>query len=163
MTRRNAVLALALAAVFGSGCGSSDDPEPQPTVNEEACEHMQLGPSAARTATASAAGAPAISNDHVRYDVTLVPVTGGNGGVVTFAAAEATDYVLFLDANVPVAVTGPTGVAITPEEVLQSIPECTDVRTRVLVPLTVGTHQIQFGPTAGGIVRVVVEEALHVP
>jgi hypothetical protein len=158
MIAKNRFIGLALIAALVAGCGD-DNGEETSGLNAEACEHMQGGPPVAVTATPTAAGAPAIANDHQRYDVTLVPVTGGNGGAVTFAAAEATDYVFFLDAAVPLTIRDPSGATVTPEETVQGIAECTEVKSRILVPLTVGTHTLQLGPATGTIVRIVAEEA----
>ena len=148
-----AALALSLTAC-------SDDEEGAASADVEACEHLQDGPSTAVTATAAATGAPAVGNDHRRYDVTLADVTGGKGGAVSFAVSEATDYVLFLDTAVPVAVTQGSA-AVLAEETATSSPECGEVKARQVFALGVGTYTLTFGPTAATRVGLVLEEAAH--
>lgn len=127
----------------------------------EACEHLQEGPSAAVTATAATSGAPAVSNDHKRYDITLPAGTGGNVGSVSFAAGEAGDYVLFTGAAVPVKVTSSAGQQVAFEESATSSTECTEVKGRYVVPLAVGTYTLTFGPTTQSSVSLVIEETDH--
>ncbi len=127
----------------------------------EGCEHLKEGPSAAVTATAATSGAPAVSNDHKRYDITLPAGTGGNNvGSVSFASGEATDYVLFLGADVPVKVTGSSG-DVAFEETAKTSEECTEVKGRHVVPLGVGTYTLTFGPTTQSSVSLVIEETSH--
>ena len=148
---------LAVALAF-SACGSEDDP---PSIDAEGCEHLQEGPAVPVTATAAATGAPAISNDHQRYDVTLTDVAGGKGGAVSFAAAEATDYVFFLSAGVPVRFRSAAGAEVAPESSVASSSECAEIKARIVVPLTVGTYTLELGPTPETLVGIVVEEAEH--
>jgi hypothetical protein len=139
------------------GCGG----EEEENVDVEGCEHLQEGPSTAVTATAATAGAPAVKDDHRRYDVTLVDVTGGKGGSVTFAAAEEGDYVLFTSADVPVAVTNANGQTVAIEASAKSSPECTEIKGRHTIPMKVGTHTFTFGPTTQTSVSVVIEPEAH--
>ena len=132
-------------------------------VNEadvEGCEHLKEGPASAVTATASTSGAPAVSNDHKRYDITLPAGTGGNVGSVSFASAKASDYVLFLGADVPVKVTGSSG-DVAFEETAKASEQCTEVKGRHVVPLGVGTYTLTFGPTTQTSVSLVIEETSH--
>lgn len=147
-----ALLALSLTAC-------SDDPEA--TADVEACEHLEGNTGTAVTASTSAAGAPAVGNDHKRYDIDLVDVAGGKGGAVSFAVAEATDYILFLDAAVPVAVTGAGGTPVAHEEAATSSAECAAVKGRHVYPLAVGTYTLTFGPATATRVGLVIEEAAH--
>ena len=149
-----------LLSVGFAGCGSDDDDEPN--IDVEGCEHLKEGPAVAVTAATSTTGAPAVSNDHKRYDVTLVDVTGGKGGSVSFAADEATDFIFFLNADVPVQFLDATGAAATPESSVNSSTVCTDIRKKHTVPLKVGTYALSFGPTTQSAVSVVIEEAGHV-
>lgn len=139
------------------GC-SGDEEE---SADVEGCEHLQNGPATAITATPGAAGAPEVSNDHKRYDVTLVDVSGQKGGSIAFAASEAADYVFFLNTDVPFAVASAGGQAVAIEESAKSSTECTDIKGRYIVPLEVGTYTLSFGPTSATSVSVVVEEAAH--
>ena len=126
----------------------------------EGCEHLKEGPASAVTATASTSGAPAVSNDHKRYDITLPAGTGGNVGSVSFASAKASDYVLFLGADVPVKVTGSSG-DVAFEESAKASEQCTEVKGRYVVPLGVGTYTLTFGPTTQTSVSLVIEETSH--
>ena len=126
----------------------------------EGCEHLKEGPASAVTATAATSGAPAVSNDHKRYDITLPAGTGGNVGSVSFASAKASDYVLFLGADVPVKVTGSSG-DVAFEETAKASEQCTEVKGRHVVPLGVGTYTLTFGPTTQTSVSLVIEETSH--
>lgn len=161
-------IALAVSLVLSSfalaACDGGADPVPLPeeeNINAEGCEHLAEGPSAAVTAAATVeATAPAISNDHKRYDVALADDTNGEKvGVVTFAPGEAADFVFFLSADVPLAIEDAAGAAVAVEDKQTSIPECTEVKARHQVELDVGTYYLRFGPTAEASVNVVVEEA----
>ena len=158
--RKMLLLSLSILAAAGlSAC--SDDEDEVDAADVEACEHLQEGPAAPLTAVPAAddPAAPAVSNDHRRYDITLVDVAGGQGGSVRFAVSEATDYVLFTSAAVPLSVVGPGG-PVDIEESTPSFLRCTQVRGRHVVPLAVGTHVLTFGPAPGTpTVSLVIEEA----
>jgi hypothetical protein len=148
--------AVLLSAALIMGCGNDEE-----TADTEGCEHLKEGPATSVTATASTTGAPAVSNDHRRYDISLTDVTGGKGGSVSFAVAEATDYVLFTSADVPVAVKDSGGMTVTPEESVKSSSTCTEVKGRHTVPLSVGTYTLTFGPTTATTVSLVIEESAN--
>jgi hypothetical protein len=143
-----------LSSALFLGCGGDKE-----NADSEACEHLQEGPATSITATAAATGAPAVSNDHRRYDITLTDVTGGKGGTVSFAAAEAVDYILFTSADVPVIVKDTGGTTVAPEASVKSSSACTEIKGRHTVPLSVGTHTLTFGPTTATSVSLVIEEA----
>lgn len=132
-----------------------------PSFEEEGCEHLKEGPSAAVTAASGADSAPAVAGDHKRYDVTLIDVGGGKGGFVKFAAAQAVDFVFFLDANVPLEFLDATNMAVAPEASATSSTVCAEIKGRHLVPLEVGTYVLKLGPTTLTSVGIVVEEAAH--
>ncbi|NNC02660.1 hypothetical protein HJC10_07320 [Corallococcus exiguus] len=142
-------------ALLAAGCGGDEE---EAHVDEEGCEHLQEGPAAAVTAAVSGTG-PAVSNDHKRYDIALVDVAGGKGGAVSFAVSEATDYVLYTNATVPVTVTNGSGTTVEFEESATSSSLCTDIKGRYVVPLTVGTHTLTFGPSTLSSVSLVIEES----
>jgi hypothetical protein len=147
-----------------AGCGGGEDDEHAPekvSANAEGCEHLAEGPSAPITASATAAAtAPAITNDHKRYDIALADDGSGQKiGFVTFAPREAVDFVFFLGADVPLTIEDGAGGEVTVESKETSVPECTDVKARHQVALDVGTYALRFGPTAEESVSVVVEEA----
>jgi hypothetical protein len=154
---RKLFAAVLLSAGLVFGCGE----EEEENIDVEGCEHLQEGPATAVTATATATGAPAVKADHNRYDVTLVDVTGGKGGSVTFAAAEEGDYVLFTSADVQVSVKDANGQAVEIEASTKSSSECTEIKGRHTIPMKVGTHTLTFGPTAQSAVSVVIEPAAH--
>lgn len=149
---------LSTALVFGPACGEEEEEE---SADAEACEHLAEGPSTAVTATVVATDAPAVKDDHRRYDIALVDVTGGKGGTVKFAAAEAGDYIIFTSASVAVSIQDANGQTVTPEASTDRSSECTDVKGRHTVPMKVGTHTITFGPTPETAVSVVIEHGEH--
>jgi len=146
-----------LSSALLAGCGGEKN-----EADVEGCEHLQEGPSAAVTASASATGTlPSVSNDHKRYDITLPAGSGGsNVGSVSFAAAEASDYVFFLGSNVTLKVTNASG-EVAFEESATSSTECTNVKGRFVAPLQVGTYTLTFGPTSESSVSLVIEETNH--
>lgn len=148
------VAALAACASDGvdedAGTGEEEDPI------EEACEHMEEGPSAAHTATL-AAPYPDVSAEHTRHDVTLVDDGGQNGGAVTFEVDEDGEHLVFLDKDIPVAFRDVGGEAF---DVLLSEPvdACDSVAIQKHVTFEVGTVELRFGPTTESTVRIVIEE-----
>jgi hypothetical protein len=151
--KRKLFAAVLLSAGLVFGCGG----EEEESVDVEGCEHLKEGPATAVTATATATGAPAVKADHSRYDVTLVDVTGGKGGTVTFAATEEGDYVLFTGTAVQVSVKDANGAAVGIEASATSSAECTEIKGRHTIPMKVGTHTLTFGPTPQATVSIVIE------
>jgi hypothetical protein len=149
MKRFSAVL---LSVALLVGCGEE-------TIDSDACEHLQEGPSATITASASATGAPAVSNDHRRYDISLTDGTDGKGGSVSFAVAEANDYTLFLTGEVPVNVRDANNQRIEVTVSGTGSSECSEIKRRHTFALTVGTYSITFGPTTAASVSLVIVEA----
>jgi hypothetical protein len=134
------------------GCGHL------PAADVEGCEHLQDGPSSMVTASASSSEAPAVRNDHRRYDIALVATTGGKGGSVRFAAPKAADYVLFLGSNVPVAVTDAAGTLVSFKASATSSKVCSEVKGRHEVSLKNEMYILTFGPTSESSVSLVIEE-----
>ncbi len=146
MKRFSAVL-LSVAFLVGCGEASSDS---------DACEHLQEGPASAVTASANELGAPAVSHDHRRYDISLIDGTGGKGGSVSFAVAEAGRYTVFLNGEVPVNLKDANGQRI---EVLASgadSSKCSELKRMHFFELAVGTYSLTFGPTTAGSVSLVI-------
>jgi len=131
-------------------------PQPVPTPEDEACEHLAEGPASAVTAVATGEG-PFIADDHRRYDVSLVPVAGGNGGRVRFAADEAGDFLFFTSAEVTLAFTDAAGSPVEIEETVTGSTVCTEIGAQTVIPLAVGTYHLELGPTAETTVSLVVE------
>ncbi|AEI66384.1 hypothetical protein [Corallococcus macrosporus] len=144
-------------ALVSAGCG--DDHPEEEGVDAEACEHLQEGPASAVTATLGTDAAPAILADHRRYDVTLADGPDGKQGAVSFAVSEAADYVIYTNADVDLSITTASGVAVEIEESSSSSEGCADIKGRHVVPLTVGTHYLTFGPTSAATVGVLIEES----
>jgi hypothetical protein len=150
---------LSTSILFSAGCG--DDEEETESLDAEGCAHLQKGPATPITATAAASGAPAVNTDHRRYDISLIDVTGGKGGSVTFAVAEEGDYLFFINEDVPMAIRTSGGEVRTPEEVVKSSTECSEIKGRYTVELGVGTHVLTFGPTSKTSVSLVAEHGEH--
>jgi hypothetical protein len=106
-------------------------------------------------------GAPAVAANHTRYDVTLVDVSGGKGGVVTFASSKATDFAFFMNADVPLKLVDASGTEARAESTSTSSAACMEIKRKHVVPLKVGTYAVTFGPTTVDKVGVVIEEAEH--
>jgi hypothetical protein len=156
---RSFVLALSLAL---TACGSDDAEE---NVDAEGCEHLEEGPAAPVTASAEAdiTDSPAVATDHKRYDVTLPALAGGSGrgGFVKFQPSEATDYVIFLSATVPLAITDANGTSVPIEDTVDGSDQCTAIARKHVVELAAGTYFFELGgdTTIAASVQLVLEEA----
>lgn len=142
---------LALAGLLLPGCA-----EPEPTPSDEACEHAQSGPAAAATAGSVAdSTAGDVTGEHTRHDVTLVAIDGGNGGFVQLDS-EGGEHVIFLTADVPLALLDGNAAAIA---IAESVAEstCDEVVIAHHAVLPVGKVFLSFGPTAAESVSLVVE------
>jgi hypothetical protein len=134
------------------GCGHV------PPADIDGCEHLRSGPATMVTASATTSEAPAVRNDHRRYDIALVATTGGKGGSVRFAAPKASDYVLFLGSNVPVKVLDASGTQVPFEASATSSKVCGEVKGRHALPLKNEMYILTFGPTSESSVSLVIEE-----
>ena len=158
MTKKLLAAFLLSTALVSAGCG--DDHSDEEGVDAEACEHLQEGPATAVMANmATNNPPPEIRADHRRYDITLADGPDGKQGAVSFAVSEAADYVIYTNADVPLSITTASGEAVEIEESTSSSTGCTDIKGRHVVPLTVGTHLLTFGPTSAATVSVIVEES----
>jgi hypothetical protein len=156
------VLSLSALALFGAGCGDDDDPEQHEDPDVEACEHMQEGPpSAVMAAAAFSISAPAVRNDHQRYDLTLTDAAGSKSGFVTFAAAKAGEYIVYTSAPVKLSVKNAAMVEVAPESSATSIARCTEVKGKHVYDLAVGTYVIGVGPETSDKVSLVLEANEH--
>lgn len=156
-TPKYLILAASFVALVASAC-SGGDGGGEPTLAEDACEHLQETTSTAVTASLSSSGAPAIDSDHVRYDVTLV---ADSANWVSYASAEAIDYAFFFDADVPVAFFDGSGTSLPIEESGTTSPACAEIQASHLVELPVGTVNVRLGPTTLTEVGIVVLESAH--
>jgi hypothetical protein len=167
-----AALMLALAACTGPGTSPTPSPSPSAAVsptasatphntNEaetEACEHLKEGPAAPTSATLTAEGAPEVKADHKRYDITLLPGTGGNRGTVRFNSAESAEWSFFTDKDIPVVVRDASGTSLPILEQSKRSTFCLEVKAHNVFKLDVGPYTAEFGPTTETTVGLVVEE-----
>jgi hypothetical protein len=145
--------AVLLSAALLASCGGEN-------VDTKPCEYLQEGPASSVTASASATGAPAVSVDQRRYDISLVDVAGGKGGSVSFAVTEVKDYTLFLNGEVPVIVTDASGQRIEVRVSGTGSSECSEIKRRHTFRLAPGMHGIAFGPTTASSVSLVIIDQL---
>lgn len=152
---RTMILPAMFLIATAAACGEDEhDADP----DAEGCEHLQDGPYADVTATATRNGTvppPAVAADHKAYTVTL-PLAAI--GYVSFAAAEATDYVVFLDLPAAFAVLDATGAQVAIEASETGSPACEAIRGKHTFALPVGTVYFALGPNMG-MLNLVVEEA----
>jgi hypothetical protein len=151
MKRFSAVL---LSVALLAGCGEE-------TIDVDACEHLQEGPASTITASANETGAPLVSNDHRRYDISLIDGTDGKGGSVSFAVTEANNYTLFLNGEVKVNLKDANGQRIEVVASGTGSSECSEIKRLHMFELPVGTYSLTFGPTTAGSVSLVIVEAAH--
>lgn len=145
--------AVLLSAALLASCGGEN-------VDTKPCEYLQEGPASSVTASSSATGAPAVSAEQRRYDISLIDVTGGKGGSVSFSVAEAGDYTLYLNGEVPVNVTNASGQRIEVTVSGTGSSECSEIKRRHTFPLAAGMHSIAFGPTTASSVSLVIDQLL---
>ncbi|MDY7224848.1 hypothetical protein [Hyalangium rubrum] len=138
------------------GCGDEEE-----NIDVEGCEHLKEGPSSTVNASATTTNLSQVKDDHRRYDISLVDVTGGKGGSVSFSATEEADYVLFTGADVQVAIKDANGQTVAIEDSKTSSSECAEIKGRHTIPMKVGLHTLTFGPTPQASVSVVIEAAAH--
>ena len=146
----NRSFAVLLSVALLVGCGEE-------TADVGACKQLQEGPASAITASATVAGAPAVSNDPRRYDISFVDGTDGKGGSVSFAVARANHYTLFLNGVVSVVVRDANGQVVGVTASGTGSSECFDIQRQHFFPLEVGTYSITFGPTTASSVSLVID------
>lgn len=157
-------LSLTLFAIGGVACDSHDDHDHKEVEDHfaeavtDACTHLKNGPAKAHTLTKDATGAPDMTVEHHRLDLTFVDVGSGQGGVGTWKSGEETDYVLLMSADVPVKITDASGAEVTPEESLKTPSACPEAAIAHKVELPVGTYTLTFGPSTDTGVKAVVSE-----
>jgi hypothetical protein len=160
---RIALLCLAATSLAALGACGDDHAHghthADESVAEELCEHMADGPAQALTAVATqdSTDGPTISDDHVRYDITLIAVDGGNGGAVTFAAGAAGHHAIALGADIELQAFDAAGVEIAPHHRNTGSAICEEVAADLGFELAVGTTTFVFGPTEATEVSVVIE------
>ena len=150
-------IALSLTSLAMAACGG-DDHDDADAADVEACEHLAEGPYEDVFAAADADAPPAVSNDHTAYAI-LLP--DGAPGYVSFAAAEATDYIFFFNQDVDLALTTADGDPLPIEASTTSSAACTTIKGRHVVELPVGTAVLELGPVTGELNLVIEEAAGH--
>lgn len=163
-SRLTLALTLILVVLGAVGCDSHDDHEHAKTEDHfaeaitDACAHLKNGPANAYTLTADPAGAPEMTFEHQRLDLTFVDVGAGQGGVSVLKSGEAADFVLLMSADVPVKITDATGAEVKPEESNANPSGCAEAAVAHKIELAVGTYTLTFGPASDTGVKAVVSE-----
>lgn len=150
-------MVMTAAALAVAGCEDGHDHEHE-SPEEEACEHLKDGPAAALTASTTDDGADAdVSKSHTRFDITLPGDGDKKGGYAKFISAKAGDYLLVLNADVPVQLLDLQGNAVTPKTEATAQTGCSAVKRRAVYTLGVATYRLKLGPTAAASVGVLFE------
>lgn len=129
-------------------------------VDEEACAHMANGPNTSVAAVADIGGAlEDATAEHTRVDVTLaMDFEGQNGGYVRYEAAEAGDFVFFVDSDVAIALYDDADAEVPFEETGVMVDTCAEVAVKHVAELEAGaSYKIELGPTDATEVRLVIE------
>ncbi len=142
------VTSLAVVLLFASACHDhAEDPMADAVV--EACAHLRDGPAQAHTLAKTAAGAPDLTSEHQRLDLTFVDLGDGSlGGHGLWKSGAAGDVVLLLSADVPVLITDAAGATVTAETTQASPAGCAEAAVVHRFELGVGTYTLRF--TASG-------------
>jgi hypothetical protein len=128
------------------------------SAEAEACEHLAEGPAAAVAAVSpGTAGAPSVSDDHKRYDITLSAADNAATGVVEFASEAAGEHSFFFNAEVGLQITGPDGTVLTADHAHTSSTLCTDIKLWAVYDLDVGTYTLQLTTAEPVTVGLVIE------
>jgi hypothetical protein len=159
---RTTSIALTLPLIL-VGCGDDHDNDHSEEVPplEDACEHMEDGPFEPTTAVADGSVDGAMLTTHTRWNIDLIAVDGGNGGSVSFAPAEAGEFLFALASDVPMMVFDATGAEVVLETPPADAGECSLATTVHAVDTAVGTYTVSFGPTDAAAVSVVVVPSEH--
>ena len=134
-------------------------PERNAGIDGELCEHHGSGPSQAITAVTSTAAStyPNAAIEHTRVDITLPG--GSEPAFVAFEVNEAGEYILALDPALPLEIRDPDETVVIIEKTENGSPDCTEVKVKHTVDLTIGRHTLAFGPSTETEVRLVHEGA----
>jgi hypothetical protein len=135
-------------------------------ATEHSCGHVASGPFATANAAATIAAARATINlPHTAYTVNLPAVEGEHYGVVLYRPTETTNHLFYVDPDVTLTLTGPSGEEILPigeapvDPAVCNPDDPTALLTRYAVyPLEEGVYyHVAFGPTTDASVTVIVE------
>ncbi|MCA9539391.1 MAG: hypothetical protein KC620_10920 [Myxococcales bacterium] len=149
-----------LAISFCLACGDDDasdaaDAAPVDQV-AEGCKHLEYGPNV--EVNADPAEDTMIMTVHQRYDLTLASGADGNVGRLTFHS-EGGEHYLFLDRDVPLALTDSTGATVEPMHVHHMPASCAQAATVMHVMFPQGMYVFDFGPTS----ETMLQMAVHRP
>jgi hypothetical protein len=145
-------LSIALGAASLAACGSDADEPEDPAA--EACEHMAEGPFAQLTGGAGPnLTAPAVSNNHTAYVVTL---PADAPGYVSFGSTGG-EFTFFFDNAVDVVMTDASENVMTAETIGTDTDSCVTVDAFQTFDLPVGTYYLGL-TSATGPVTIVIEE-----
>jgi len=166
--RRAAIAAAALSAVVWVPSARAelgkDCVELGPPLVDHSCFHGRHGPYGSVLATsgsAALANTPSVDEVHTYYTVTLAP--GEGASAVTYRPIDTSEYAIFTQPNVPLAVLDEAGaeVAVVLEH---ATPSCEHLTSARVVPLTRGRrYRVVLGPTATSVVGLVIEDAWGFP
>lgn len=148
-----------LLVAFAFACSDEDEATHEVEPPEaEACEHLQEGPAVAITAQAAADGTLERADEpHKRIDITLTDVDAQKGGYVAYEAADAGEYLFFLNASLTFKVMDAEGVEVPLENTVAGSDLCSDIVVTHTIDLGVGTYTLMFGPTDLTSVSLVAE------
>lgn len=147
----------------GGGAGGAGGEAAEPDPAADACEHLQGGPFVDVSATSDASQAPDVSAEHTTHRVALEDDTmGGWIGYVSYAVAEAGEYVFFTDDDVTMSLEDGSGAAVDWEQECTS--DCTDAcgevaQSRTVDISSVGTYGVRIESQTDGEVSLVVVHA----
>jgi hypothetical protein len=123
------------------------------TPGAEACEHMELGPSEAKTAAVKGKGAaPDITLDHTRWDLAL---TADETNVVTYTIEAEGELEIAISNALTVRLVDDSGAAVELEPVESP---CELVASIFHAPVAVGTYTLEIDAGSATAVQIVFEE-----
>lgn len=147
------ILPIAISfTLAATACDAHDHGHESPAV--DACGHFANGPAAPLTASPDAGTAPLAPELHTRYDVTLVDVGGSNGGFVSFAVSEASEYNVFLGADVTAELALVASGVITPEAEGTTDADCAAVARWYTWDLAIGTYVLELDAVSASTAAV---------
>lgn len=124
---------------------------------QEGCQYLKQGPSAALTASAEDATAPAILSDNRRYDVTLPQNGLARGGVLKFEVAAAAEWSFYTDRDVFFVVRDAAGMTLAGARIPGS-KFCPEIYSHRAYELKQGTYYIELESSSETMVKLVVKE-----
>jgi hypothetical protein len=159
---RTIASSFALAVTLVTACDDHDHDHDHEDPAAEACEHLG-GPPTPVTATATATGTAEVKADHKRYEVKLLDAGGGKAGVVSFNSAKTGHMLVFLSADVSLAVKTSTNLDATLNETKKTGLACPALKASYEYEVGVGRYDLTFGGTGNttDTVGVVIEAEQH--